>query len=795
MLIEFMRRVGPPLALLAGVGCGGANSGAPASTSASLPPGGAIDRTALPVAYPSYPAEKEIDARKAKPPVRFEITPPAGAPNVLLVMLDDFGFGQSSAFGGGVEMPNLDKLAADGIRYNNFHVAALCSPTRVALLTGRNHHSANAGAVMDIATAFPGNNGVRPNSITPVAEILRLNGYATAAFGKSHETAPWEVSVSGPTDRWPTRSGFDKFYGFIGGETNQWAPTLYDGLTHIETPTDPNYHFMTDMTNQAIAWMRQEQGLTPDRPFFMYFAPGATHAPHHVPESYIKKYEGRFDGGWDQYREETLARQKKLGVVPPDTKLAPKPAAIKDWNALTPEERKVFARQMEIFAAFGEQTDYEIGRLMTALDELGIADNTLVIYIVGDNGASPEGGMVGVVNEMAFFNGIPEPLDAQVTARSKLGGPETYAHYAAGWAIAGNTPFQYGKQVASAAGGNQNPLVIRWPKRIKDKGGIRSQFQYVTDVAPTILEAAGLPQPKTVNGIAQRPMEGVSLLSTLDDASAPTKHTTQYFEIGGNRGVYHDGWFAGTVHRAPWEQRPRAELENDAWELYDVTKDFSQSTNLATSNPAKLKELQALFLSEAAKYQVLPIDDRSVERMDPAVAGRPDLMGGRTSLTLYPGAVPMAENVFINVKNRSHAITATVDVPKGGAEGVIIAQAGRFSGWSLYVKDGRASYAYNWLGREIYKVADSAKLPEGPATIRMDFGYDGGGRGKGGTVTLTVNGKKVAEGRVNHTIPNVFSTDEGVTVGSDDETVVIDDYKPRNNQFTGKLGKIVVEVK
>jgi arylsulfatase A-like enzyme len=779
------------LALCALSACAAAPE-APQAPAATPGASAGLDRTVLPIADPSYPASTQLEASKATPPARFEVKAPAGAPNVVVVLLDDFGFGQSSTFGGAIEMPNLDRLAADGLRYNNFHVAALCSPTRVALQTGRNHHSANAGAVMDIATAFPGNTGNRPNSITPLAEILRLNGYSTGAFGKYHETAPWEVSPSGPTDRWPTRSGFDKFYGFIGGETNQWAPTLYDGLTRIEAPADPNYHFMTDMTNQAIAWVRQQQGLTPDRPFFMYFAPGATHAPHHVPASYIKKYKGRFDKGWDAYREETLARQKKLGVVPANTTLAPKPAAIKDWTALSKDEQRLFARQMEVFAGFGEQTDEEIGRLFAALDELGETENTLVVYIVGDNGASPEGGLGGVVNEMAFFNATPESLGDQLQMIDKLGGPNTYAHYAAGWAIAGNTPFQYGKQVASSFGGNQNPMVIRWPKRITDKGGVRSQFHHVIDIAPTILEAAGVPQPTRVNGIAQRPIEGTSLLYTFGNAAAPSTHTTQYFEIGGNRGIYHDGWFAGTVHRAPWEQKPRAALTADTWELYRVSEDFSGSTNLAASNPEKLKELQALFLTEAGKYQVLPIDDRSVERMDPAVAGRPDLMGGRTSLTLYPGAVAMAENAFINVKNRSHSITATID---GKGDGVILAQGGRFSGWSLYVKNGRPMYAYNWLGREIYSVAGTTPLPAGPVTIRYDFAYDGGGRGKGGTGTLTVNGTKVGEGRIEKTIPNVFSPDEGATVGIDDETPVTDDYKAVTNRFTGTLRKIVVEVK
>ena len=448
-----------------------------------------------------------------------------------------------------------------------------------------------------------------------------------------------------------------------------------------------------------------------------------------------------------------------------------------------------------IAAGFGEQTDEEIGRLFAAIDELGETDNTLVVYVVGDNGASPEGGLAGVVNEMAFFNAVPESLEDQLKMRDQLGGPSTYAHYAAGWAIAGNTPFQYGKQVASSLGGNQNPMVIRWPARIKAGGGVRTQFHHVIDIAPTILEAAGLPQPTTVNGIPQRPMEGVSLLYTLDQDQAPSRRTTQYFEIGGNRGIYHDGWFAGTVHRAPWEQKPRAALADDVWELYNVADDFSAANNLAASHPAKLEELKALFLTEAAKYQVLPIDDRSVERMDPAVAGRPDLMGGRTSLTLYPGAVAMAENAFINVKNRSHSITATIDVPAGGAEGVILAQGGRFSGWSLYAKNGRPVYTYNWLGRAHYRIAGADPLPAGPVTLRYDFAYDGGGRGKGGLGTLFVNGRKVAEGRIERTIPNVFSPDEGAAVGMDDETVVSEDYRQYNNRFTGRLQKIVVEVR
>src|SRR6185436_13144787 len=487
-----------------------------------------MDRTVLPVKEPDYPFDTTLDARNAKAPARFEVKAPAKAPNVVIVLIDDEGFGVSSAFGGPVNEPTLDKLAANGLKYNRFHTTALCSPTRVALLTGRNHHTNNAGAIMELATGFPGNSGARPNSIAPLAEMLRLNGYSTAAFGKYHETAPWEVSVSGPYDRWPTHSGFDKFYGFIGGETNQWAPAVYDGTVKVEVPHDPNYHFTTDMTNQAIQWIRSQQSLTPDKPFFTYFATGATHAPHHVPKEWIAKFKGQFDGGWDKYREETFARQKKLGIIPQNAKLASKPEAIKDWDKLTAEEKKLFARQMEVFAAFAAHTDHEIGRVVKAIEDMGELDNTLILYVVGDNGASAEGGMVGMFNEMTYFNGVAESVPDMLKNIDKWGGPETFPHMAAGWAVAGNTPFMWTKQVASNFGGTRNPLVISWPDRIKDKGGIRSQFTHVTDVAPTVLEAAGIPEPKTVNGVKQSPMEGVSMVYTFDDAKAKGRHTTQY---------------------------------------------------------------------------------------------------------------------------------------------------------------------------------------------------------------------------------------------------------------------------
>ncbi len=527
-------------------------SGSLAQTSLAAE-GVGMDRTVLPIPEPAYPPITTFDARNATPPPRFEVKAPADAPNVLIVLLDDMGFGQSSAFGGPIDMPTVDALARQGLRYNEFHTTALCSPTRAALLTGRNHHPNNLGAIEELSTAFPGNTGVRPNSIATIAQILRLNGYSTAAFGKSHETPPWQVSPSGPTDLWYTRSGFDKFYGFIGGETNQYTPALYEDLSRIELPPNPNYHLMTDMTDKAIGWVEYQKSLTPDKPFFIYFAPGAVHAPHQVPKEWIDKYRGKFEQGWDKLREETLARQKQLGVVPADTNLAPKPQAIKDWEALSADEKRLFARQMEVFAGFGEYADHEIGRLIEAIRNSGQLDNTLVFYIVGDNGASAEGGMNGLFNEGTYFNGVPETVADMVKHIDELGGPMAYNHYAAGWAVAGDTPFTWTKQIAGSYGGTRNPLVVSWPRHIKAKGQLRTQWHHVIDIAPTILEAAGLPEPRVVDGTTQTPIQGVSMVYSFGDPAAASRHYTQYFEILGNRGIYHDGWLAGTVHRAPWE--------------------------------------------------------------------------------------------------------------------------------------------------------------------------------------------------------------------------------------------------
>ena len=758
---------------------------------------GSLDRTILPIPEPARPIYTEIDARKAKMPPRFEVKAPDAAPNVVIVLIDDMGFGVPAAFGGPISMPTLGALADGGLRYNNFHTTALCSPTRAALKSGRNHHTVNMGFITEMATGIPGATGQIPNATAPLAEMLRLNGYNTAAFGKWHETAAWETSASGPFDRWPTRQGFDKFYGFIGGETNQWAPYLYDGIAQVELPHDPNYHFMTDMTDKAVAWIKYQKALTPQKPSFVYFAPGATHAPHHVPKEWIARWKGKFDQGWDRMREESLARQIKLGVVPAGTRLAPKPPEIRDWDALTADEKRLFAHQAEVFAAFAEYTDHEVGRMLKAYEDVGQADNTLVFYIAGDNGTSGEGGQAGMFNEMTYFNGVQEKVEDMLPKIDQWGGPETYPHMASGWAVAFDSPFGWMKQVPSDFGGTRNGMVVSWPKGIKAKNGIRSQFSHVIDVAPTILEAIGLPEPKVVDGTPQIPMEGTSLVYSFDDAKAKERHTTQYFEILGNRAIYHEGWFARTIHKAPWEAQPRRSLEdNSAWQLYDVRSDFSLANDLAAKDPQKLKELQALFLTEASKYHALPMDDRVFERLDANAVGRPDLMGGRKSMTLAEGMTGMMEGVFINMKNRSSTITAELEVPNGAANGTILAQGGRFGGWSMYVKDGVPAYAYNFLGLRQTSIVASKPLAPGKATVKFDFAYDGGGPGKGGMGTLYVNGEKVAEGRIENTQPGMFSADETADVGIDLGTPVVEAIGAEaESKFSGHIPKLTVETR
>lgn len=756
-----------------------------------------LNRTSLPIPELPVVPMTTLDARDAKAPPRFEVKAPQGAPNVVIVLIDDIGFGASSAFGGPIKMPTLDKMANAGLRYNRFHTTALCSPTRTALLTGHNHHANNAGAIMELATAFPGNTGIRPLTITPLAQILRHNGFSTAAFGKYHETPPWEISTSGPYDRWPTGSGFDKFYGFIGGETNQWAPAIFDGVTRVEHKPSPDYHFTTDMTDQAIRWVSAQQSLTPDKPFYMYFATGATHAPHHAPKEWIAKYKGQFAGGWEKLREETFERQKKLGVIPAETKLTPRPMEIPAWDNMSSEQKRLFERQMETFAGFAEHTDHEVGRLVAQLEAIGELENTLFFYIVGDNGSSAEGGPEGTYNEMMALNGIIGKADQMMDHIDAWGDPSTFPHFAIGWAWATNTPFQWTKQVASHFGGTRNGMVMHWPKGIKAKGEVRSQFHHVIDVAPTALEATRIPQPKTVNGIAQRPMDGVSMLYSTDAPKAVERRTTQYFEMFGNRGIYHEGWVACTRHSLPWLMVPLPALKDDVWELYNVDEDFSQANNLAAKNPEKLKELQAVFDKEAVRHHVFPIDDRRSERFNPAIAGRPDLLGGRRSLTVYPGMTGMLENAFINVKSVAHAVTAEIEVPDDKTNGVIIAQAGYFGGWVLYMKDGKPRHEYNFFALERTNIgADTTALAPGKHTVSYEFIPDENKPGTGGKSILSVDGQKVAEGQIPKTQPFFFSGDEGADVGMDGETNVSTDYQPgRPSTFTGKIIKVTVEQK
>jgi arylsulfatase A-like enzyme len=758
-------------------------------TVASNTDSGKLDRTVLPIVEPKRQSYKELDARNAKAPSRWEVKAPQGAPNVVVVLLDDIGFGASSTFGGPINMPNLERIAATGLKYNRFHTTSLCSPTRVALLTGYNHHSNNAGSIMETSTAFPGNNGVRPQSITPMAEVLRQNGFSTAAFGKYHETPPWEISAAGPYDRWPTHSGFEKFYGFIGGETNQYAPLVYDGTAQVELPEDPNYHFTTDMTNQAVSWVRFQKALSPNKPFFIYYAPGAAHAPHHVPAVWRDKYKGKFDQGWDKVREETLERQKKLGIVPANTRLAPKPKDIKDWDNLSADEKKLFARQMETYAGFAEHTDNEVGRLYNAIEDLGQADNTLFIYIVGDNGASAEGQMNGCFNEMSFFNADLETVEVMLKHYDDWGGPNTYPHYAAGWAVAMDTPFSYTKQVASDFGGTRNGMVVHWPNGIKAKGELRTQFGHVIDIAPTVFEASKVPAPKIVNGIQQDPIEGRSLFYSFNDAGAKETHTVQYFEMFGNRAVYKDGWYARTIHRPAWQPKPSQGLAEDPWDLYNSADDFSLSTSVATQNADKLKDLQALFMTEAEKYHVLPIDDRLLERTNAELVGRPTVMEGRNSMTLGPGMKGMGVDIFIATPGKSYTMTADVE---NGANGVIVCQGGRFGGFSFYINNGKPSFVYNYLGLQKFFVASSQALTPGKHTVVYDFKSDGG-LGKGGMGTISIDGTKVGEGRIEKTQPGIFSVDDLADVGTDDGTPVTE--YGGSPKFKGTLNKVTIEVK
>jgi arylsulfatase A-like enzyme len=754
-----------------------------------------ISRTVLPIPDRARTGLITYDAKDpdTKYPPITQLRPPKGAPNVLIILIDDAGFGSSSAFGGPCNTPTAERLAAGGLKFNRFHTTALCSPTRQALLTGRNHHTVGMGGITEIASGSPGYNSVLPNTCAPLARTLKLNGYATAQFGKCHEVPVWETSPAGPFDAWPTGGGgFEYFYGFIGGEAHQWYPSLYEGTTPIEVKKTPEegYHFMEDMTDKAINWIGQQKALIPDKPFFAYFAPGATHAPHHVPKEWADKYKGKFDQGWDKLREETFARQLKLGVIPKDCELTQRHKEIPAWDEMPAALKPVLIRQMEVYAGFLEYADHHVGRLLDSLKALDLLDDTVVYYIIGDNGASAEGTLHGTYNEMINFNGgaaleTPEFLMARL---DKLGGPESYNHYAVGWAHAMNTPYQWTKQVASHWGGTRNGTIVHWPKGIKAKGEIRSQFHHVIDIAPTILELAGLPQPLAVNGVQQHPIEGVSMAYSYNDAKAPERHETQYFEMFGNRGIYHKGWTAVTRHKTPWllvgEKVPA--FDDDNWELYDTNKDWSQANNLAKQMPDKLHDLQRLWLIEATRYNVLPLDDRVAERMNPDLAGRPILIKGNSQI-LFGSMGRLSENSVVNIKNKSHSVTAEITVPPGGAEGVIIAQGGNIGGWALYAKDGKLKYCYNLLGIQQFYVESASALTPGDHQVRMEFEYDGGGLGKGGTVSLYVDGKKVREGKVAATAAMVFSADDGCDVGVDTGSPVSPDYGSRGNEFSGRV--------
>ncbi len=757
-----------------------------------------VKRDILPIPDPPYVGVTTYDAKD--PDTRFPpitpLRPPDGAPNVLIVLIDDVGFAASTAFGGPCNTPTFERLAADGLKYTRFHTTALCSPTRAALLSGRNHHSVGMGGITEIATSAPGYSSVRPKNKAPIAETLKLNGYSTAQFGKCHEVPVWETSPMGPFDGWPTGSGFEHFYGFIGGETNQYAPAVYRDTVPVEPEVAPGeeYHFTEDMTDRTIEWIRQQKALMADKPFFVYYAPGATHAPHHVRPEWSDRYRGTFDDGWDALRERSFARQKELGVIPADAELTARPAEIPAWDDMPDDLKPVLARQMEVYAGFLEHTDHNVGRLIDSLEELGILDDTLVYVMIGDNGASAEGTPQGCFNELIVLNGAGglETTEFMASKIDKFGTPEAYNHYAVGWAHAMDTPYQWTKQVASHWGGTRNGTIVRWGNGIKARGELRSQFHHIIDIAPTILEAAGLPEPTFVHGIQQAPIEGVSMAYSFDDADAAERRTTQYFEMFVNRGIYHNGWTAVTRHSIPWAATPTPAIDDDVWELYGPD-DWTQAHNLADQEPEQLAKLQRQFIIEAGKYNVLPLDDRRFERFNSDIAGRPQLIRGNTQV-LFGGMGRLSENSLVVIKNKSHAVTAQIVVPEGGASGTIVAQGGAFGGWSVYLTDGKPAYCYNLFGLQQFKVYGTDPVPAGEHQVRVEFAYDGGGLGKGGDVALYLDGTKVGEGRVEATVPMAFSADETADVGNDTATPVTDDLEEGKAQFGGRVKWVQIDL-
>lgn len=729
------------------------------------------------------------------------VQPPPGAANVVVVVVDDMGFGASSVYGGPCRMPTAERLADGGLRYSRFHVTALCSPTRQALMTGRNHHSVGMGVTSEMATSHPGYHGFRPLTAATLAQVLQGNGWSTAAFGKWHQTPPVEVTSAGPFTRWPTGEGFETFYGFMGAEMNHWYPQLYSGTTPVEPERTPEegYHLTEDLVDHAVAWVRNQQSLTPDRPFFTYLALGATHAPFHVAPEWIERYEGRFDAGWDAMREEILARQKELGVVPPETVLGPWAEGVPHWDDLDDAGRRVACRLMETYAGFAEHADRQVGRLVDALDDLGVLDDTIIYYLLGDNGASGEGGPEGTVREHLVGHGIADDVADMDARLDEIGGPTTYAMYPVGWAVAMNTPYQWTKQVASHFGGTRDGLVVHWPRGIEARGEVRHQFHHVIDVLPTICEAVGVPLPVTVDGWRQQPFEGTSMQYSFDEAAAAERRRTQYFEMVGNRGIYHDGWTASTRHGVPWKmtEEPRP-FDDDVWELYDTRHDWAQAHDLAAEDPSRLEVLRSLFDVEAERYHVFPLDDRVTERENPELAGRYDLHHGRSRMVLGPHTARLSEEAAPNVKNRSFRLVVDVDqpssVPPQSLNGVLVAQGGRFGGWSLYAVDGHLRYAYNRYGKDLTVVAAEAVMWPGEHEVVLDFTYDGGPPGSGGLARILLDGTVVASGRVEATTAYYFAFDETFNVGVDRGSPVVDDYPPLRNAFTAEIRRVTVDL-
>ena len=751
------------------------------------------DRSHLPLPESPFKGvigETYLDSKEDWPKVP---KPPEGAPNVVVIMLDDVGFGQVSTFGGPVPTPALDKLAARGLRYNRFHTTAICGPSRAALITGRNHHNCGVGFLSEWATGFPSYNNMIPKSTATVASVLRGNGYATSWFGKNHNTPDWESSVAGPFDRWPTGLGFDYFYGFIGGETHQYYPVLFENTVAVEPHKTPEegYHFMEDMTDRAINWARYSKAVAPEKPFFLYFAPGAAHAPHHAPKDWREKFAGQFDAGWDAVREATYRRQLEQGVIPPDTELTPRPEWVKPWDSLSADERKLYARFMENFAGYLAYADHECGRLIEAIESLPDADNTLILYIVGDNGASSEGGFSGTVNEIMNLNGVPSRLEDNLAKLDEIGGPDTEPHYPLGWAWAGNAPFQWVKQVASHLGGSRNPMVAAWPAKITDHGGVRDQFTHLIDIMPTILDVAGIPAPESVDGVKQKPLDGVPITSTFADPKAKPVRERQYFEVFTNRAIYDKGWIACAQHTLPWRQDlAPAHWENDRWELYHLDEDFSEARDLADEMPDKLAEMKALFDEEARKNNVYPLDDRGSGRLATPKPSPGGADPNRTHFTYYAGAFRLAETASPNTKNRSHRITAEIEMPDTGGEGIILAAGGASAGYALYVQDGKLVYHYNWFERERTDLISSIPLPPGRSTVTMEFAYDGGGLGKGGEAVIGINGQEVGRKRIENTVAGRFGIDT-FGVGSDTGSPVGKSYKAPF-RFTGKVLRVDV---